>query len=611
MRFRTLRSQLIALALTIGLVPALLLGGLLSMRIVNQLERQSASSLQAVAREKKANMLVELKALIVIAETLAQTPSIKQQDGQAVQSFFDSLVTAKTLDEAYLIAPDGKSHMNSCGALVDFSYSEFFPVAISGEVTISSAMISPSSRVPVVYVAVPVKQRERTTAVLAVAFRIDRFGALMSQNRQGKSDEYYLINRSGFMLTESRFVKDSVLKQKMFGFPLQVFDTQGSVDGKYVDYRGVNVIGHIEYIPKTDWALVAKIDEAEAFQPVRSMLLYALTMVALVVFLAVGAALTVSLTLTVPLGRVAAYAAEVAAGSFGRDDFEVQGTEEVRALGSAMRKLISTIRSVFAQLVVGAENLDQGVSEINEATEGVAMGVEKQVQLTATLSNGCAAIAHSVSIAAERSNQAAELAVKAKLLAETGVRDVAGSLEVLSDVVKANQQLADHSKDLLEVVDLLADIAEKTNVLALNAAIEAARAGEHGTGFAVVANEVRRLAEQAQASTRKSRSILFEAKRSIGQVVQLGEQGARGAESSSRVLASIVEQARSMEELNREAAMVVNELQAIVKGVVEDSNGLSTVSEEIAALAQSTAASAKTLATLSHALRGLTLWASK
>ena len=254
-----------------------------------------------------------------------------------------------------------------------------------------------------------------------------------------------------------------------------------------------------------------------------------------------------------------------------------------------IRGLNKTLRTVGDTLGGGAAHVASAAAQVSSSSQALAEGASEQAASLEETSSSLEEMAGMTNHNADNANKASELAKQARNAADTG----AGDMQAMST---AMTEIKTSSDDIAKIIKTIDEIAFQTNILALNAAVEAARAGEAGMGFAVVAEEVRALAQRSAQAARETADKIEGAITKTAQGVEISER-------VSRSLAEIVDKIRQVDQLVAEVSTASKEQNQGVKQITTAVAQMDKVVQNNAANAEESASAAEELNAQSCALQ--------
>jgi len=293
-----------------------------------------------------------------------------------------------------------------------------------------------------------------------------------------------------------------------------------------------------------------------------------------------------------------------------RMDGEYLGDHQL--IKNSINKMGESLTGILKEVNEAVHSTAGAANEISSATEEMAAGAQEQSAQTNEVASAVEEMTKTIFETSRNASNAAEAAKTAGTKASDGgsvVNQTINGMDRIADVVTKSAEkvftLGQNSDKIGEIVQVIDDIAEQTNLLALNAAIEAARAGEQGRGFAVVADEVRKLAERTSKATREIADMIKQIQKDTSDAVdsmKTGtmqvEEGKKLARSAGNVLVEIVGEAQKVSDLVIQVAAASEEQSAASEQISKNIESISSVTHQTASGVQQVARAAEDLSRL-------------
>ncbi|OPY68666.1 MAG: Methyl-accepting chemotaxis protein McpS [Syntrophorhabdaceae bacterium PtaU1.Bin034] len=433
-------------------------------------------------------------------------------------------------------------------------------------------------------------------------------GEKLEVNAEGKS----LTTRFKEVIAEGRDLNEQVIGLAAAGNIAEASEKYGEVTRRTQHY--------IEEADK-----IVRYNEEqirERFQEARKNIstgrIVFLVLAAATLLIAVWLSRTTTKSIVVPIARASAQIDLMAKGDFSIavSEHAIRRKDEMGIFARSMHALNSNLGQILKEMADSAVNVASASSQLSVSAERLSQGAMKQVERTTQTATGSTQmsqasedIARNVTTVAKSADEAVEVAKGGRKVVDNAIAEVNVIAETVETALGFVKDLGTQSEKIGDIVTAINEIADQTNLLALNAAIEAARAGEHGRGFAVVADEVKKLAERTSASTTEIgdmiSSIRLGVEKTVNSMDTAKDKVVSGVEFSSQASTALQNIIRSIDNLHlgvNQIASAIDEMNATTEVMSADINQISEVTKETFSSSEEIARAATGLSSLAQKL---------
>jgi methyl-accepting chemotaxis protein len=506
---------------------------------------------------------------------------------------------------SYSLDLTGKNAVTNLGVKLDASTRTYFKSVVEGNSVIGDPV--PSTNDPtklIITFAVPLLKDGKPYGFYSAGAEIGAATKSVNEAKIGDTGYAVLLDTKGTIVSHP----DPSLAMKKTVYDLNVPEIvtayESAKNGKNTSYfytfNGVKKIGYAS-ATKNHFVVQMSVPENELLAPINKMMRTTVITAVIVTLLALVATYFFANRMTRPIVYITSIVSELAHGDL-RPRIHLKSKDELGVLAENMNEMLDSLSDTIQQVYRASESVASSAEQITASTDEVAKGSVDQADRARKMTDLFEGLEYSIKRVANSAEDAKDLTQEAVNIAKEGTGIINKSIDKMEQVNQQMTMLESDSKQIGAIIEVINDIAEQTNLLALNAAIEAARAGEQGRGFAVVADEVRKLAERSGEATKQIEGIINGMQDSTSKCVRAVSDGVLQFAQTRQSFESIV--LKVDETSNKVSEIAGSSIEQSTKAseVLRTIESVASISEQAAAASEETAAASQELSSLAEKL---------
>ena len=614
----TIKSKLYVSFISILLIPLLVLGLVSYTTAKTDMEEliitNTKKEIENVNRELNALIDASISDLNYLSKAVSGS-MVSGWESPALRQIIDPIKAVKNeYDHVQFATKDGmllNSPQQTFAEGFDVRERGWYKDAMAnkGQVLINNPIIAQDGKV----IVVPSKAAEDGSGVVSVVLSLTQLATDVNAIKIGENGYVTILDSTGKYLTHPVHEIGSEVQES---YVTQLTDEAHQV----IDFTAASGEQKKAITIKnehTGWTIVGDIDISEIKAASRGTLVAMIIVLLVAVVVSTVIVIAIIRSIAIPLRKLVTVTDSIAEGDL-TNKIAFKSKDEIGMLSNSINKMSDNLRHIISQvsdnservamtsqqLSISSEETQNTSEHISRAVQEIAIGGEKQVNSANDFTNAIADISQGMDQAATSIHHVSELASTMNHKATQGnavVEQTVKQMNLINESVSSTaviiNELGTRTNEISSIVKLISDIASQTNLLALNAAIEAARAGEHGRGFAVVADEVRKLAVQSASAAGDITKLINQVQEKSESAVQsmaegklVVEDGINMVSLSGTTFNDLVHAIERVTSETIEVTTVVNQVNASSQEMVALAENIANIAEQAASNTQNVAA---------------------
>lgn len=554
-------------------------------------------------------------------ESIANSPVFLKGTKQDIIDYMSSETSRLPLYSAFWLSDangDWYSATGTTGSINERPY--YKELLATGKTVISDPLLGKADGKMAVVVAVPIKVNGTIKAIWGGNVKLDELTQYISSIKVKENgyaslnllDGTVIANPNNDLILKYNPLKDEQIEPKLKGIYENICKGETNVEyyasnKQYISYTTV---------PGINWTISLMASESEFTGPLVQQIFESALALGITLIIVIFLFLFMLNKMLKPLKTIENMAFRISDGDFSVTKVKVNSKNEFGRLAKTFENMIINLRGFIEQVSSSADNVSAASKQLTESSEqtsyaanhiattimDVSEGANKQMEAVNQTSSAIEEMDKKIKNMADNTECMIETVGETANAAQLGSKVVDKVIVQMSKIEKAVNSSANvvgivgkSSKEIGQIVDTISTIAEQTNLLALNAAIEAARAGESGKGFAIVAEEVRKLSEQSNVASMQIAKLIGDIQRETDNAVVVMKEGTKEVRNGTDVVNSAGKAFSQISQSVEHVAVQVRSVSETVKQISSNSNKIVTSTYEIEKISSETAEKTQTV----------------
>ena len=530
---------------------------------------------------------------------MANSPTLVGGDQQAIISY---LKNEEQRDKQYIrffFTDQAGTVFYTDGSNSNISQRDYFKkVMETGQAFVPDPVISRVDGKPIITVVAPIKKRNKVVGILGGSVSLENAASDVVKVKVGQTGSAFIIKNDGVVIVHpdaTKIMKTNLQTDQDIDVSLKAA-TEKMIRGEsgIARYSDNNIETYIAYTPigGTNWSIGVHVPVAEVMGKLQTFMLSAGVSFIIILLISIGIAFLFAGYLAKPIQILSGFANRIAKGDLTVERIDINSKDEIGSLAKAFELMTNNLRILLRQIAQTAEQLAASSQQLTANSEqsaqaagqvaslivdvandaaGQKMSTNKVSKIMKNMNGGIQNVVGQTNAVTDAIKETASSAMEGEKVVKDAICQMQSIEEAVTDSAQVVEILGERSKEIGDIVGAISEIAGQTNLLALNAAIEAARAGEQGRGFAVVADEVRKLAEQSHSAARRIADLISEIQLEIDKAVLTMNKGTKEAKLGTEVINNAEEKFNAIFQLVNAVTTQVRDIKVEIESMAQNS----------------------------------------